>query len=281
MNDNDAERNCIEEVAVEQLAAEFIERCRDGDSPSVEDYAARHPQLADTITSLFPTIEALEGAKREDRQTAARAATTKPLRLTELGDFEIVREIGRGGMGIVYEAVQRSLGRRVALKVLPKQALLDPVQLRRFQREARIAARLHHTNIVSLFGVGEHDGFHFLVMELIDGVSLQETIAYLRTYDDSLLSPSGTQHDSDLESTRDSKSELAASWLLRSDAVGLSAVGREAPRPASALESNGAVTALSASRPKASARRGRTYWRNVARIGRDVADALQHAADER
>ena len=280
MNDNDVERDPVEEVA-----AEFIQRCRDGENPSVQGYAARHPQLAETITALFPTIEALEGVKREDRKTAARTATTKPLQLTELGDFEIVREIGRGGMGIVYEAVQKSLGRRVALKVLPKQALLDPVQLRRFEREAQFVARLHHTNIVSLFGVGEHDGFHFLVMQLIDGVSLQEVISYLKSLGDSDAGQPKERHDNDTDRSLDSKSEQAASWLLISDTVGTPTQNKEAPQPRQANGLNGTATASSAS-PSSSSRlelfsgRRRMYWRNVARIGRDIAHALQHAADQ-
>ena len=89
------------------------------------------------------------------------------IKLERLGDFRIVREIGRGGMGIVYEAEQESLGRRVAVKVLPRQSLLDSRHLARFEREARIAAGLHHTNIVQVHGVGEQDGYHYYVMQLV------------------------------------------------------------------------------------------------------------------
>src|SRR5262245_7592023 len=73
-------------------------------------------------------------------------------------------------MGVVYEAEQESLGRRVALKVLSAGALADPQQLRRFEREAKAAARLHHTNIVPVFGVGQQDGHHYFVMQFIAGV---------------------------------------------------------------------------------------------------------------
>ena len=98
------------------------------------------------------------------------------VRLERLGDFRILGEIGRGGMGIVYEAFQESLGRHVAVKVLPRQSLLDPKQLQRFQREAQTAARLHHTNIVPVFGVGEQEGFHYIVMQLIRGVGLDAVL---------------------------------------------------------------------------------------------------------
>src|SRR5262249_1402422 len=96
------------------------------------------------------------------------------------GDFRIIREIGRGGMGVVYEAEQVSLGRRVALKVLPKQLLADAQTKRRFEREARAAARLHHTNIVPVFGVGEHEGLPYYVIQFIRGLGLDEVLEELR-----------------------------------------------------------------------------------------------------
>ena len=99
--------------------------------------------------------------------------------IERLGDFRIVREIGRGGMGIVYEAEQESLGRRVAVKVLPRQMLLDEQHVERFKREAKVAAGLHHTNIVQIFGVGEDGGYHYYVMQLIQGVGLDRIIKRL------------------------------------------------------------------------------------------------------
>src|SRR5262249_57450352 len=86
----------------------------------------------------------------------------------------------RGGMGVVYEAEQESLGRRVALKVLSAGALLDPKQVRRFEREAKAAARLHHTNIVPVFGVGRQDGHHYFVMQFIAGLGLDAVLDDLR-----------------------------------------------------------------------------------------------------
>ena len=98
----------------------------------------------------------------------------------QLGDYLILREIGRGGMGVVYESVQQSLGRHVALKVLPHQALAGSSQLERFRLEARAAARLHHTNIVPVFGVGECDGVHYYAMQFIQGQGLDVVIDALR-----------------------------------------------------------------------------------------------------
>ena len=92
------------------------------------------------------------------------------------GDFRLVRVIGRGGMGVVYETVQIALGRRVALKVLPAGAHRDPTRRRRFEREARAAARLHHPNIVPVHRFGEHDGAPYFVMQLIPGSELDAAI---------------------------------------------------------------------------------------------------------
>src|SRR6185437_10068197 len=96
-----------------------------------------------------------------------------------LGDYRILREIGRGGMGVVYEAEQVSLGRRVALKVLPRHVARDATALERFRREARAAARLHHTNIVPIFEVGREGDLAFYAMQFIPGQGLDHVIGEL------------------------------------------------------------------------------------------------------
>src|SRR5262249_28282042 len=100
-----------------------------------------------------------------------------------LGDFDILHEIGRGGMGVVYEAVQVSLNRRVALKVLGGGLGLSSKSVQRFHREAEAAAKLHHTNIVPVYATGDQDGTHFDAMELIEGPSLDRVIRHLRQSD--------------------------------------------------------------------------------------------------
>ena len=100
--------------------------------------------------------------------------------LGELGDYRILREIGRGGMGVVYEAAQISLGRRVALKVLPFAPALDARQLQRFQNEAQAAAHLNHANIVPVYAVGCERGVHYYAMQFIEGQSLSALIEELR-----------------------------------------------------------------------------------------------------
>src|SRR5262249_15110549 len=96
-----------------------------------------------------------------------------------LGDYRLVREIGRGGMGVVYEAIQGSLNRKGALKILPLAGALDPRRLQRFLNEARAAALLHHPNIVPVYAVGCEQGVHYYAMQLIDGETLATLLAAL------------------------------------------------------------------------------------------------------
>src|SRR5262245_33811710 len=126
-----------------ELADEFMERYRRGERPGLSEYVSRCPELGDQIRKLFRALVALEDARPSGPPEPRRAGPPQ-----RLGEYRIVREIGRGGMGVVYEAEQESLGRRVALKVLPPRALANDREVSRFQREARAAARLHHTNIV-------------------------------------------------------------------------------------------------------------------------------------
>src|SRR5437773_11074593 len=116
---------------------------------------------------------------KEDRQEVETAASVLPP-LQQLGDYRIIREIGQGGMGVVYEAEQLSLGRHVALKILPHNRLRETKQRRRFEREVRAAAKLHHTNIVPVFGVGEHDGMPYYAMQFIQGLGLDGVIEELK-----------------------------------------------------------------------------------------------------
>jgi serine/threonine protein kinase/tetratricopeptide (TPR) repeat protein len=162
---------------VEALAEDFIDRHRRGERPNVSEYVAAHPDLASAIHKLFPMLLMLEGSiLRSPPPTMPPAATSTP---QHLGEFRILRVVGRGGMGVVYEAEQASLGRRVALKVL-SGSRQDPLFLERFRREAQAAARLHHTNIVPVHGVGEVDGLHYIVMQYIAGISLDQAVSALQ-----------------------------------------------------------------------------------------------------
>lgn len=162
---------------LDKLSEEFVARFRNGERPTIEDYAVRHPELAEEIRELFPTVLELEQLKlHKVHSSGSRPASIGPAPPSQLGDFRIVREIGRGGMGVVYEAEQLSLHRRVALKVLGTQLGMNSRQSARFRREAEAAARLHHTNIVPVYGIGEDQGLHFYAMQFIDGVPLSRLI---------------------------------------------------------------------------------------------------------
>jgi eukaryotic-like serine/threonine-protein kinase len=240
----------MERDPLEVLAAEYMERLRRGQRPSIEEYAARHPELAEDIHDLFPTIAVTERLKAQQSRSSDGRATLGPAQLERLGDFRLIREIGRGGMGVVFEAEQESLGRRVAVKVLPRQVVLDEKHLKRFQREARIAANLHHTNIVEVFGVGEQDGFHYYVMQYIAGVGLDSIIPELAKI---VRRPESTPvSDSPLPATR-----------RPAENAGLAAIVQELMGKETNLQKDG--------------RLGPHYWRSVARIGLQAADALHYA----
>ncbi len=168
---------------VERLAEEFAERFRRGERPSLTEYTDRYPELANDIRELFPALVEMEQLASVDGPCTGSHLLPVPggrPAFEQLGEYRILREIGRGGMGVVYEAVQESLGRHVALKVLPYHGLLSPIQLERFRREARAAARLHHTNIVPVFGVGEDSGTHFYAMQFIQGQGLDMVLDDVR-----------------------------------------------------------------------------------------------------
>jgi tetratricopeptide (TPR) repeat protein len=149
-----------------------------GEAPPREELLKRHPGCAAELAAALDGLEFIRRATRE----MPRAGHEGPL-LPErelLGDFRLVREVGRGGMAVVYEAEQVSLGRRVALKVLPFAAVLDPKQLQRFKNEALAAAHLHHPHIVPVFAVGCERGVHYYAMQLVEGQSLAAVIREMR-----------------------------------------------------------------------------------------------------
>ncbi len=171
---------------VDCLAEEFAERIRAGENPLIEDFCRTHPEHADMIRSIFPSIQVVERAsQREDqhRRSDSSIATpgAMPAMPRTLGDFQLIREIGRGGMGVVYEAEQKSLKRHVALKVISFLMAGSEKQLKRFQREAESAAGLHHSNIVPVYGIGEDHGLQYYAMQLIDGVTLAQIVHQLRS----------------------------------------------------------------------------------------------------
>jgi WD40 repeat protein/serine/threonine protein kinase len=286
-------------VLLTRLADEFAARYRAGERPPLQEYIDRYPKLADDIRELFPAMVEIEQVKEDHDGAADQAAAAPAPALEQLGDFRIIREVGKGGMGIVYEAEQVSLGRHVALKVLPKNVLLDAKAKRRFEREAKSAAKLHHTNIVPVFGVGEQDGMPYYVMQFIQGLGLDEVLDELKKLQAGGIH-SGTLAGGEL---RVSRKELSAVHIARSLLTGAfeQASGQNGDEVAPATEndadkpqheanaprspasdsftlSSSSVVLPSRSRDGSKSRsRKQTYWQSVASIGVQVADALEYA----
>src|SRR5439155_23478501 len=179
MNEIPAAQDVSLESLAAQLADDFTARLERGERPAIEEYIQRHPQHAGVIRNLFTSLEFMRlTAPASSGMGAPSSRDIEPG--APLGDYRLIREIGRGGMGIVYEAEQLSLARRVALKVLPFAAALDARQLQRFKNEAQAAAHLHHTNIVPVYGVGCARGVHYYAMQYIEGQTLAALIQELR-----------------------------------------------------------------------------------------------------
>src|SRR4051795_9144886 len=169
--------------ALARVCDEIIERLQAGDRVDMASLALEHPEYADQLQRLVPALGALIDLGASAVQNPSRVVSKQGnshLAPKVLGDYRILREIGRGGMGVVYEAEQRSLNRRFALKVLPMAAALDARQFQRFQLEAQAAACLHHNNIVPVFAVGTEGGVPFYAMQYIEGRSLADVIHELR-----------------------------------------------------------------------------------------------------
>jgi serine/threonine-protein kinase len=157
------------DVRLMDFLEELTRRIEAGEPVDVDQVAREHPDWADDIRELLPALRGLaelgieSGGERDSQRdnTVSRAGRT-------YGDFRIIREIGRGGMGIVYEAEQVELGRRVALKVLPLAASLDPRALQRFRLEAQVAGWLQHPRIVPVIGVGSVDDVPYYAMQYIE-----------------------------------------------------------------------------------------------------------------
>ena len=156
-------------TSLETVLDRYLQELSEGRQPDQEEYLRRYPQLAESLRGVFKTLDFVEA-------TSKSLSASKLERGHMLGEYRILREIGRGGMGVVYEAVQTSLNRRVALKILPAGVLLSNNAHERFAREAATAGRLHHTNIVPVYAIGQEQGIHYYVMQYIEGYSLSELL---------------------------------------------------------------------------------------------------------
>ncbi len=303
----------VDRHPVEELAEDFLERLRRGERPPLSEYTAAHPDLAHEIRELFPALVVLEEARPRQGGGGLSAAlvTSDGRRLERIGDYRIIRELGRGGLGVVYEADHETLGRHVALKVLPLAAT-DPRQLLRFRREARAAARLHHTNIVPVYDVGQRDGVHYYAMQFILGQGLDEVMVEVarqrrsgRSREIRGQAPPQPSHAADLARSMltgqfccgvpggdgvstdgnpcaesdPEPAELAALELSHSpdtshDDLSLAVTPSSTP-PAARGDS------VISDRSTFSAKSDYHYYRSVGRIGLQVAEALAYAHDQR
>ncbi|MGD9634276.1 MAG: protein kinase [Pirellulales bacterium] len=172
----DGEREQKLAGALEEYAAALMQ----GKPACKEELLAKYADIADELSGCLDSLDFIHQVAPQFHGDLALpgSGTTADIRpLATLGDFRIIRELGRGGMGVVYEAEQLSLGRRVALKVLPFAAMLGDMQLKRFHNEARAAATLEHPNIVAVYSVGVERGVHYYAMQLVDGYNLAQVIA--------------------------------------------------------------------------------------------------------
>jgi WD40 repeat protein/serine/threonine protein kinase len=238
------------------LVEEITQKLEAGDRIDLADYA-QAPDDLKRLRKVLPALEVLVLAGQANHQaTSPNAASDhdEPLSGRQLGDYRIVRELGRGGMGVVYEAEQLSMGRRVALKVLPFAALVQDKTLHRFRNEVRAAAALDHDHIVPIYSVGEERGVHYYAMQLVRGQSLAQAVEELRKQRDvgySMLDV-GSKHSTNIQHPASNIQDRASS----SDTHTIAALSTVAPYSSS------------------------EYYRTIARLGIQAAEALQHAHDQ-
>lgn len=251
---------------LELLFSQYLEDLRGGKAVDIEQFARQHPEQAEEIRELFPTLMALEQASKKSTEPKSRWKSPQSPAAEfgsglHLGDYRLLREIGAGGMGIVYEAMQESMQRRVAVKVLPREFSNDPIRRERFLREARMAAQLSFPNIVPVIDFGDSDGRCFFAMRLVEGVGLDWVIQRLRDNSAPLASSEVAQH-------------------FRLQGVPLQASGEydeEEDDDSLACEFNSIQKQSQADKSSDRWQLRRDSWRQFARIGIQAAKALQHA----
>lgn len=248
---------------------EYLDQRAAGNQPDIDAFAERHPDLADLIRSSLRALDVV-GDKWDSGDGGAGESPVKARK--QLGDFRILRELGSGGMGFVYEAEQLSMGRHVALKILPMAGALQEKSLQRFRNEVRAASMLDHPNIVSIYSVGEDRGVHYYAMQLIRGQSLARVIEELSGTGDAAHSLNG-----------DSISQILSpgTWE-RSKSAGEPTEGAYDSREFDTAVRHASDTRADAQACVSTLKSGAgnvQYYRSVARLGIQAAEALQHAHD--
>jgi serine/threonine protein kinase/Tfp pilus assembly protein PilF len=278
-----SEQSIEQHDVLEELIEAFVARLRAGEPISIEDYAREHAEFAEQLREFLPALVLLEQNAEPDGVSAC--GRSKPVKRDpapqEIGEFVIVREIGRGGMGVVFEAVQQTMGRHVALKVLSAASMLSATHMERFRLEARAAGRLHHSHIVPVFGVGEHDGIHYYAMQFIQGQSLDLVIGALRDLG------GNRGRDRTMPLAGDEFTQAVAEGLRTGrysipNSIDSSVVSQRPPSvPNPQLPDTVAADTLSSTHTEfSSSTSGRPFFHSVARVGLQTAEALAYAHSE-
>jgi serine/threonine protein kinase/WD40 repeat protein len=252
----------------------YLERVEAGHPPTPEVFARDYPDLGDDLVAALEGLALVQGLVGDPGGPGRQLEEGR-----RVAGYRIVRELGRGGMGIVYEAVHVGLDRPVALKVLGSHAAPDSSGRRRFLNEAKTAAGLHHTHIVPVFDVGQVGGLCYYAMQRIEGSGLDRVLRHLRR--DRTVAAGSTQG-----------SGSGRGWTMLSPRPRpISSPSIDAARDLSGLGDetaswNGSGVAPLSWRKREPASdeppafippRGSSYYRWVADVGRQAADALAHA----
>jgi serine/threonine protein kinase/Flp pilus assembly protein TadD len=268
----------------------YLEALRCGRGWSRDEFLAQHFEISEVLGQCLSGLEFIQAAAVQLEHSrpflAGDPAGAIPPR-ARLGDYRILREIGRGGMGVVYEAEQISLGRHVALKVLPFAAAIDPKQRQRFQIEAQAAAQLHHPHIVPIFNVGCDHGIHYYAMQFVEGRSLAAVLHELRHGADSPVLADGSQsapvNPQPTEQAPSSATNGQNNVPVHVPAPDLTTAG-----PVRLVLSDSETDAVPGSNPRSGngslsptavgpLHQDRAFCQNIARLGIEAADALEHA----
>ena len=251
---------------LDQLVEQLCDQVQGGIPVELDNLVEAYPEMKEQLQLIYPMICAMANWSNDD--AGKNRSDSGGLHHLQLGDFEILRQIGRGGMGVVYEALQISIHRKVALKVLPLASLVDPRALQRFKNEVAAIATLEHPHIVSVFSVGEERGIHFFAMQLIQGQSLAAVISELksRTAQDQRLSG-----DAILQ---------AVSNIQNLESIP-SPQNLEAPNSSELTDfpETAAETVVAGGSHTVSPEADQTYFQNIVALTLQTADALQHAHD--
>ncbi len=281
---NDRTDRSTDNAQVELLIDQYLALIQQGGAPSVREFAELHSEHASELLEFLPVVAKLDGLGFNTSIGDASAGLPPEYQLPEkIGEYEIVRELGRGGMGVVYEARHQTMERLAALKVIPSISS-QPAALDRFLREARSAGSLHHTNIVPVFEVGQANGYYFFAMQLIDGQNLREVIDEIKRIE----LATGAQPAASKISNQASLKDLSATHTFYWGKDGKETNQHDAGSLSSPVESdkvlekqvNNATVSSNLSETHRLARVGlqcENYFHRVARVGHQVSEALDHA----